>query len=118
MLPEYQSDYKRHNHGTPTQTHTLRGLQRNLLDAVRHLLFRRPRSWATLALFRGLDALTGSLPGFLTLLFGFLGGSLLSLLLLGLACFCAAKLLAPFLLPLGLDLGEQVAGGADLVADG
>jgi len=118
MLPEYQPDYKRHNHGTPTQTHTLRCLQRNLLDATRHLVFRRPRSRAALALLCGLDALNGSLLGLLTLLFGFLGSSLLSLLLLGLACFCAAKLLAPFLLPLGLDLGEEVGCGADLVADG
>jgi len=61
---------------------------------------------------------TGSLLRLLALLLRLLSGRLLGLLLLGFASLLATKLLAPLLLLLRFDLGEKIAGRADLVADG
>ena len=61
---------------------------------------------------------TGRLLRLLALLLCLLSGRLLGLLLLGFESLLATKLLAPLLLLLWFDLGEEIAGRADLVADG
>jgi hypothetical protein len=103
----------------PTTTApALRSLQRNLLNAARNLLDSRLLRRPVLALLRGLDALASGLFRLLALLLGLLRRRFFRLLFLGLARLLAAKLLAPLLLLLGLDLREEVARFADLVVDG
>jgi hypothetical protein len=102
----------------PPTPPALRSLQRNLLNAARNLLDSRLLRRPVLALLGGLDALASSLFRLLALLLGLLRRRFLRLLFLGLARLLAAKLLAPLLLLLGLDLREEVARFADLVVDG
>jgi hypothetical protein len=102
----------------PPTPPALRSLQRNLLNAARNLLDSRLLRRPVLALLRGLDALASGLFRLLALLLGLLRRRFFRLLFLGLARLLAAKLLAPLLLLLGLDLREEVARFADLVVDG
>jgi hypothetical protein len=100
---------------------TLRRLQANLFDAAGHFFLSGLSRGPILALLRSFDAVRSSacrFLGLLPLLLGLLGRRFSSLFLFGFASLLAAKLLAPFLLLLGLDLGEEVAGCSDLVADG
>jgi hypothetical protein len=92
-------------------------LQTHLLDAPRDLFFRRLRRRAVLALFGTLNALGVGLLRLFPLLLSLLFGSFPCLLVFCLARLFSAKLLAPLLLFLSLDLREQIAGGADLVGD-
>jgi hypothetical protein len=72
-----------------------------------------------LSLFSRLNTFVGA-GGFLrllTLLLSLFSCRLPCLLLLGFASFLATKLLTPLLLFLGLDLAEEIASGANLVAD-
>ena len=104
-----------------TQKPKLRSLQADLLNTPANLLFYRPRRRPICSLLRSFDALiraASSLLRLLTLLFRFLGCSLFRLFFLSLACLLTAKLFAPFLLLLWLNLVEEVAGGTDLVSDG
>jgi hypothetical protein len=72
-----------------------------------------------LSLFSSLNTFVGasSFLRLLALLLGLFSCRLLCLLLLGFARFLAAELLTPLLLFLGLDLAEEIASGANLVAD-
>jgi hypothetical protein len=100
---------------------TLRRLQADLFDAAGHFFLCGLSRGPILALLRCFDALRSSACSFLRLLpllLCFLGRRFPSLFLFGFASLLAAKLLAPLLLLLGLDLGEKVAGCSDLVTDG
>jgi hypothetical protein len=88
-----------------------------LLNASCDLLFRRLRCRTILSLLGTFYTLSVGLLRLLPLLLCLLSGSFPCLFVLGLARLLSTKLLAPFLLFLGLDLREQIAGGADLVSD-
>jgi hypothetical protein len=88
-----------------------------LLNASCDLLFRRLRRRTILSLLGTLYTLGVGLLRLLPLLFCLLSGRFPRLLVLCLARLLSAKLFAPLLLFLGLDLREQIAGSADFVGN-